>query len=198
MSWTYRRSLAIGAMALLPLGLINLSPFAHWGQSQPVARYRQELQHHSGGLAEEHLRETTYAMGDVTQGLGSGGIVGSIADPATLTAHVSPVSGSFGTSTLKFLDYGTPVSILQQDLAKLGWYHGKVDGIFNAATVAAVKRFQRHHGFADNAVVYPTVAQAIQHALNPHPVTQASFTPTTSHSKSAPLMLGYYVPGQAA
>ncbi|MBK7863559.1 MAG: peptidoglycan-binding protein [Archangiaceae bacterium] len=47
---------------------------------------------------------------------------------------------------------GAKVSALQRELARLGLYHGKVNGAFDAATEAAVKKLQAARGTAQTGV----------------------------------------------
>ncbi len=48
---------------------------------------------------------------------------------------------------------GSDVVQLQGRLNELGYYHGHVDGIYGAATLKGVKKFQRSHGLEPDGVV---------------------------------------------
>ena len=50
---------------------------------------------------------------------------------------------------------GSDVKTLQMMLNTLGYFAGKVDGIFGSKTKAAVQRFQRHNGLTADGVVGP-------------------------------------------
>ncbi|MGQ9497922.1 MAG: L,D-transpeptidase family protein, partial [Desulfotomaculales bacterium] len=54
---------------------------------------------------------------------------------------------------------------LQVQLQKLGFYRGKVHGIFDDATAAAVHSFQKHYGLKPDGIVGPATRHAIAVAL---------------------------------
>ncbi|MDE7431023.1 MAG: glycoside hydrolase family protein [Lachnospiraceae bacterium] len=58
-------------------------------------------------------------------------------------------------STVKVGSRGTDVTYLQQRLTELGYNVGKIDGIFGALTLAAVKLFQAASGLVDDGIVGP-------------------------------------------
>ena len=65
---------------------------------------------------------------------------------ASSASSQSSVSSTFKfTTTLKLGSKGTAVSQLQKKLKTLGFYTGKIDGGFGAATEKAVKAFQKAH-----------------------------------------------------
>ena len=57
--------------------------------------------------------------------------------------------------TIKVGSRGTDVTYLQQRLTELGYNVGKVDGIFGALTLAAVKLFQAASGLVADGIVGP-------------------------------------------
>lgn len=60
---------------------------------------------------------------------------------------------------------GRDVKELQVQLQKLGFYRGKVHGIFDDATAAAVHSFQKHYGLKPDGIVGPATRHAIAVAL---------------------------------
>ena len=66
---------------------------------------------------------------------------------------------------LKSGSRGTRVEQLQRALAALGLNPGKADGVFGAKTEAAVQRFQRQNGLADDGVAGPMTLRTLNSAL---------------------------------
>jgi len=56
---------------------------------------------------------------------------------------------------------GTAVIRLQQYLNDLGYYYGRVDGIFGADTADAVHLFQHHNGLTEDGIAGPTTQAAL-------------------------------------
>lgn len=65
-----------------------------------------------------------------------------VAGPATQRALYGSGSGSVSYATLRPGDEGSAVTNLQYTLYELGYYDGKVDGIYGATTSDAVRAFQ--------------------------------------------------------
>ena len=62
---------------------------------------------------------------------------------------------------------GEGVRQLQENLNKLGFDCGKVDGIFGQKTTAAVKAFQRAHNLTDDGIAGPVTLAAIERLIVP-------------------------------
>lgn len=89
---------------------------------------------------------------------------------------------------------GDDVALMQQRLYQLGYYQGKIDGIFGLGTRTAVYAFQRAHSlakidgkagpetlgrmFADDAIVQPTPTPSPTPTPTPTPVPTATPVPT--------------------
>jgi hypothetical protein len=90
--------------------------------------------------------------------------------PKTTTTPTGD-TGTTGTltlaagQTLKTGDSGAQVTTLQQSLTTLGYTPGAADGNFGATTSAAVGAFQRANNLADDGVVGPATATAINDAV---------------------------------
>lgn len=241
----YRRGIVAGALALLPVGAFTLTtqaqsvPLYHMGSHGPqVAVYQQELQdlgYHPGGISGTYSNQTRLAVRNFQHihRIAVDGIIGPITEHSlveNLRADFVPVNGALGTRFLKFLEYGPAVVALQQDLTRLGYYHGAPDGVFNDFTVAAVRAFQQKHGLPASGIATLLTIKTIHAALNPAKSTAGSGTapaggkggtsgsttpattgstgtttapsgsgsPGTASTAAQPLVLGYYVPGQAA
>ena len=75
--------------------------------------------------------------------------------PLTLSSPVPP------TTTLKPGDSGSQVRILQQELAKLGYPVGTIDGNYGPATSKAVAAFQRADHLTPDGIVGPPTLLAL-------------------------------------
>jgi N-acetylmuramoyl-L-alanine amidase len=62
---------------------------------------------------------------------------------------------------------GDDVSELQEDLGRLGFDAGRVDGIFGPRTVAAVEAFQRNAGLTVDGVAGPDTVRSLRRVLRP-------------------------------
>ena len=83
--------------------------------------------------------------------------------------RVRQMIGALDTSqinrpTLRFGGRGVFVAELQADLAALGYFSGRIDGIFGALTRAAVLAFQADQGLATDAVAGPMTWRALVNA----------------------------------
>ncbi|MGM0419623.1 MAG: cell wall hydrolase [Bacillota bacterium] len=58
----------------------------------------------------------------------------------------------FGERSLQPGDEGADVAILQRKLDELGYYHGRVDGLYGANTESAVVKFQQDEGLAATGI----------------------------------------------
>lgn len=59
----------------------------------------------------------------------------------------------FGSRTLQYRDEGTDVVLLQFRLSQIGYYKGRIDGIFGLMTKKAVTQFQKDQGLESDGVV---------------------------------------------
>jgi peptidoglycan hydrolase-like protein with peptidoglycan-binding domain len=75
--------------------------------------------------------------------------------PATTTTSTTTSSAFVFTKALKLGSTGTEVIQLQQKLKTLGFYKGKIDGGYGAATEAAVKALQKAHKLTQIGSVGP-------------------------------------------
>ncbi len=58
----------------------------------------------------------------------------------------------FGSRVLSKGDEGIDVAVLQQKLKKLNYYNGNIDGLYGAATLDAVKKFQQAKGLTVDGI----------------------------------------------
>jgi N-acetyl-anhydromuramyl-L-alanine amidase AmpD len=89
--------------------------------------------------------------------------------------------------TLRHLDKGVAVAELQADLADLGYFSGRTDGIFGPLTRAAVLAFQADQDLATDAIVGPMTWRAINKAepRPPREVSQAEIDAESGTAKDA-------------
>lgn len=219
-----RRIATAAILALFPLGAASLGaqaqsvPLYHLGTSGPevsvIQQQLQDLGYHPGGITGTFSLRTRAAVREFQyrHHIGVDGIVGPITEGSlkqSLSASFTLVFGVFGKRSLRYLDYGLAVAMLQRDLATLGYYQGAPDGVFNNFTLAAVRNFQRDHHLTVNGVADVATSQAIRNAITgsgsgttPPPTGTESTAPAPSPapapSSPRPMVLGYYVPGMSA
>ena len=63
--------------------------------------------------------------------------------------------GPLNRPTLQFGSEGTSVSEVQAALKLMGYYDGKVDGVYKESTAIAVSKFQEAAGLPANGIVGP-------------------------------------------
>ena len=120
----------------------------------------------------DQLRPSTSAViNQVTYGGGGMPAFGSqlgAANISTLAAWVSSVAGgSSAGASAGVTGSGVPglstakVTSIQQELARLGYFHHAVTGYYGPVTVAAVKSFQRIAGLTADGLWGPKTAAAL-------------------------------------
>ncbi len=82
------------------------------------------------------------------------------------TTAVTPPAAAAPTSTLKPLDTGKQVKILQGALNALGFSVGKPDGDYGPKTQSAVEQFQSSKGLTADGIVGPATLNALAQALS--------------------------------
>ena len=93
-----------------------------------------------------------------TSGLYADGIAGPETQASLYSASAAKSSTPVSSTgeTLRQGAEGGAVRALQKQLKALGYYHGTVDGSYGAATVEAVKAFQRNNGLTADVVAGST------------------------------------------
>ena len=95
----------------------------------------------------------------------NGLVVDGIAGPATLAAmglsSDTAATAASSSTTLKRGSQGSTVRTLQTRLKEWGYYTGAVDGVYGAATEAAVKKFQKKNGLTVDGIAGPATLRAI-------------------------------------
>lgn len=82
------------------------------------------------------------------------GAVGAAANAAVVNRPVTYGENVFvGAAAIRQGNRGDTVKRIQQKLKRWGYYSGKVDGVFGAATKKAVKSFQRKNGLSADGIV---------------------------------------------
>jgi hypothetical protein len=129
----------------------------------------------SGGNPSTPPATTTPPSQQGTQGTGGGSQTTTPpktdTHPTTTPTQTTPASTSSQAltlapgQTLKVGSSGPQVKQLQQALVTLGFQPGTTDGDFGAQTEAAVGAFQRAHNLADDGVVGPATAMALNQAV---------------------------------
>lgn len=96
------------------------------------------------------------------------------------SGSVPPVIGANSTAallrSLSKGDRGDQVRLIQQRLSSMGFYSGKIDGVFGAGTKAAVKAFQSAYRLKQDGVVGAQTYSALFPSATQAPVTLAPVT----------------------
>ncbi|WP_028545215.1 spore cortex-lytic enzyme [Paenibacillus taiwanensis] len=89
--------------------------------------------------------------------------------------HVSDTVATFSGATLKYGSKGQDVNELQGRLKFLGYYYGKIDGVYGTATQKSVKWFQSEFGIkADGVVGAKTKDKLVKATKNWKPSSSSS------------------------
>ncbi len=130
-----------------------------------------------GGVAPTMLQFTDAAV-EGGQKVDMNAYRGTAAQLATALGSAVPTPApSDAPPTLREMSSGPWVQVLQRSLMLAGLNPGAVDGVFGAATLAAVESFQTAHGLVRDGVVgnhtwgaMETRVRAVQGAMNTHGV----------------------------
>lgn len=175
---------------LLGLALISATMVAGPTRAQAPAplAFVQPLSPSAAMAVQERLREAGVYVGAAD---GMWGPESQMALDRFQQARGLAVTGSINLATAQALGLGVPrllppavaepvavapavvavplspraVRNVQTQLRALGFYQWGVDGVWGAATQAALERFQRGRGLEPNGQINPTTAQAL--GLNP-------------------------------
>jgi cytochrome c553 len=126
----------------------------------------------SGGPDLDQLRPSLAAVAAQVEH-GGGGMppfAGSLtqAQIDAVAAYVSSVAGGTSTATAPAAALPPPaawVRRLQRDLARLGFFHHVVTGVYGPITTVAVKRFQHTEGLHADGLWGPQSQAALKRAL---------------------------------
>lgn len=114
-----------------------------------------------------------------------------------IVVSVSPNRGlSFSNATLTFGSRGADVRELQSRLGYLGYYHGKIDGIFGTRTRTAVRSFQWRFGMKVDGIAGPKTKRMLVKVTKNWPGS-ASASWVGGFSSSEVTMLARAVFGEA-
>ena len=99
---------------------------------------------------------------------------------SALVCSLSIVIGTAPTASamMRFGDSGTGVTLLQEELAEIGFFNGPMTGYFGEITQAAVRQLQRANGLVDDGIVGPATQAALR-TYKPVYTTAIATAPTT-------------------
>jgi cell wall hydrolase len=86
---------------------------------------------------------------------------------ATTTVATTPAASAASSTLLKAGSRGRAVAAAQRRLAALGYYIGKVDGVYGSGTVHAVIALQKVAGLARDGVIGPRTSAALAKGVRP-------------------------------
>ncbi len=157
---------------------------AHGSRVAQIQQQLQDLGYRPGPVNGNYGARTRMAVAAFQQAhhiSGHGG-VGRKTERALvhqLTIQYPATHTLWGQGIIKSPQFGSPVLALQRDLSALKDYQGGIDGVFNPATVLALKQFQRGHGLRATGQLGKMTALALDKAL-------------AAHRAKKPFVLGFY------
>lgn len=126
----------------------------------------QSLKQGSTGIQVEYLQKALVVFGHLNGSIdGSFGAKTLAAVKEYQRENGLTVDGNAGPNTLNSLV--GKAKKLQQDLKKLGYYNGSIDGVLGDATVSAVKAYQRANSLTVDGIVGPNTETSIYFDVNP-------------------------------
>jgi N-acetylmuramoyl-L-alanine amidase len=90
-----------------------------------------------------------------------------VSTPAAVTVASAPAATAASSSMLRSGSKGKAVVAAQKRLAALGYYVGKVDGVYGDATVHAVIALQKVAGLGRDGVIGPKTSAALSKGVRP-------------------------------
>ena len=98
--------------------------------------------------------------------------------------HMTESAATFSNATIKYGSTGQDVNELQGRLKFLGYYDGKVDGVFGSSTLESVKWFQWKFGMKADGVAGPKTKLKLYNATKNWKPGAAETAPSTSKPKN--------------
>ena len=126
----------------------------------------QSLKQGSTGIQVEYLQKALVVFGHLNGSIdGSFGAKTLAAVKEYQRENGLTVDGNAGPNTLNSLV--GKAKKLQQDLKKLGYYNGSIDGILGDSTVSSIKAYQRANSLTVDGIVGPNTETSIYFDVNP-------------------------------
>lgn len=120
-------------------------------------------------------------------------LIKNLQNKAKIQAQKNAANNHWSGQTLRIGSRGQAVKDLQNNLKKLGYNVGAVDGIYGKQTASAVKSFQKKYGLSQDGIAgkntYSAMNQAIQkkNTYNPNSVVETKYKALESkvHNKNS-------------
>jgi len=91
-----------------------------------------------------------------------------------------PVDQALDYPTVRMGSKGWVVEHLQEELKRLGYHLGGIDGNFGTATRASILAFQADHGLKTDGIAGPRTWDVMENSARPKPVGESRATATTA------------------
>lgn len=165
---------------LIKLGYLAEEATGYYGSATEAAvkGVQKEYGYEADGIAGE----VTLSLIDRLRGRSSSGASGS---GASSTAKTTANSSAATSKLLKEGDESSSVTALQKKLINLGYLDTDATGYYGPATVAAVKKLQKKHGYISDGITGEATLALVDKLVSSSQKTATAKTASAAASKTA-------------